>query len=217
MVLGHTEQQKQLCPVPVRRAEFPECTADCINAGGSHVDGTEPAMGGIIRRAEILCPETGQGLRLVAPGKEGQFLRIFTQRTQPFGGLVESFLPGNFLEFIGAARAGAQQGLFQPGRRHVLHDSGSALGAQHAPVDRMIAVAFNVTHLAIAQMHIDAAAAGTHVAGGLPHFLVHGRRCGDGPVPDAAGQMLWCGLAHAHKNSSSLPKCYLHRVGISNI
>jgi hypothetical protein len=37
----------------------------------------------------------------------------------------------------------------------------------------MLGIAVDVTHFAIAQMHTDAAAAGTHVAGGVFDFL-HG-------------------------------------------
>ena len=76
VVLGHAEQDEQLGPVPVRRAELPERAADRHDAGGRHVDRAEAAMRGIVRRAELLRPEAGQRLRLVAAGEEGELLRV---------------------------------------------------------------------------------------------------------------------------------------------
>jgi hypothetical protein len=54
----------------------------------------------------------------------------------------------------------------------MLHDPRRALAADHALVDRVVAVAVDVAHLGplprhVAQMHVDPAAAGAHVAGGL--------------------------------------------------
>src|SRR5690606_23607968 len=52
-------------------------------------------------------------------------------------------------------------------RRIVLHDPRGALGAEHALVHRVVAVSFDVADAAVLQAHVDAAAAGAHVAGGL--------------------------------------------------
>ena len=68
-------------------------------------------------------------------------------------------------------------GLSQPRRRVVLHDPGRALGAQHALVDRVRGVALDVADAAVLQPHLDAAAAGAHVAGGgLDLVAGRGRR-----------------------------------------
>ena len=76
MVLGDAEHDEELRPLPVRRAELPERAADRHDAGGRHVDRAEAAMRGIVRRAELLRPEAGQRLRLVAAGEEGELLRV---------------------------------------------------------------------------------------------------------------------------------------------
>ena len=76
MVLGDAEHHEQLGALPVGRAELPERAADGHDAGGRHVDRAEAAMRGIVRRAELLRPEAGQRLRLVAAGEEGELLRV---------------------------------------------------------------------------------------------------------------------------------------------
>ena len=49
----------------------------------------------------------------------------------------------------------------------MLHDAGRTLGTQHTFIHRVITIALNIANLAIAQMHIDAATAGAHIAGRL--------------------------------------------------
>jgi hypothetical protein len=62
-------------------------------------------------------------------------------------------------------------------RRVLLHDAGSALAADHTAVDRMVAVAFDVTDAAVLEMNFDPAAASAHVAGGALDLVGHpGRR-----------------------------------------
>src|SRR3546814_14571072 len=58
-----------------------------------------------------------------------------------------------------AAFADPLQRLGQPRRRIVVHDPGRTLGAEHALVDRVVAVALDVADPAVLQMHLDAAAA----------------------------------------------------------
>jgi hypothetical protein len=53
----------------------------------------------------------------------------------------------------------------------MLHDAGRTLGAQHTAVHGMIGIALDVAQLAITQMHLDAAAAGAHVTGGVLDFV----------------------------------------------
>ena len=53
----------------------------------------------------------------------------------------------------------------------MLHDAGRALGAQHAAIDRVVAVALDVADLAVLDVDVDAAAAGAHIAGGLAHLV----------------------------------------------
>ena len=56
----------------------------------------------------------------------------------------------------------------------MLHDAGRSLGAKNTLVHRMVTVALDITDLAIAHMHIDAATAGAHVACGLPDLVTNG-------------------------------------------
>ena len=72
MVLGHTEEDKQLGAVPVGLAEFPKRAANGVDAACGHVDRTEPTVSGIVRRAIGLRPPAGQRLALVTPGEKGQ-------------------------------------------------------------------------------------------------------------------------------------------------
>ena len=83
VVFGHPEHDEQLGAVPVRRAELPERAADGHDAGRRHVDRAEAAMGGIVGRAELLRPEPGQRLRLVAAGEEGELLRVVVRGPSP--------------------------------------------------------------------------------------------------------------------------------------
>src|SRR3546814_12264537 len=102
-------------------------------------------MGGVVRRAELARPPAGQGLRLVAPGEEGELARVAgTDLAEPFGGGAERLVPFDLLELAGAARADPLQRLGQPRRRVVRHDPGRALGAQDALVDRMLSAARDV-------------------------------------------------------------------------
>ena len=63
------------------------------------------------------------------------------------------------------------QRLLELGRRGLLHDAGGALAADHAAVDRVIAVALDVADAAVLEMHFDPAAAGAHVTGRTLHFV----------------------------------------------
>jgi hypothetical protein len=175
MVFGDPEHDEQLGPVPVRGAELPERAADGHDAGRSHVDRAEAAMRRIVRRAELLRPETGQRLRLITPREEGEFLRIgLTHPVQPADRDVQRFIPGNFAELAGPARPGSQQRRTQSRRRVVLHDASRALGAEHALVDRMVAIAFDVADLAVLDVNVDAATARAHIASRLANLVGDG-------------------------------------------
>ena len=176
MVLGDAEHHEQFGAIPVRRAEFPERAADRHDAGRRHVDRAEAAMRGIVGRAELLRPEAGQRLRLVAAGEEGELLGVgLAHAVEPADRDAERLVPRNLLEFARAARTDALQRRIEPGRRVVLHDAGRTLGAQHAAIDGMVAVALDVADLAVLDMDVDAAAAGAHIACGLAHFVRDGR------------------------------------------
>src|SRR3546814_4183775 len=115
----------------------------------------------------------------------------------PVGGDLQGFFPLDLAELALAAFAHAQQRLFQPRRRVVLHDPGRALGADHALVDRVRGVALDVAdHLvlapAVGEPHLDAAAAGAHVAGGGLD-LVPGRR-----------RQVQCWLVRSEEHTSEL-------------
>ncbi len=178
MILGDAEQQEIARVVPIGLAEFPERAADRVEPGGRHVDGAEAAMRRVIGRAELARPPAGQGLRLVASGEEGELARVAAaDGAEPLGGGGERFVPFDLAELAAAARADAAQGLGQSRRRILLHDAGRALGAHHAAVHGVIAVALDVADAAILEMHFDAATAGAHVAGGVGDPVRRGMRC----------------------------------------
>ena len=134
-------------------------------------------MGSVVGGAELAGPPTGQCLALIAAGEKGELLRIFGANfRQPRADDLQRLVPFDFLELPGPAFAGAPQRFRQPRRRIVLHDPGRSLAAQHAFVDRVILVALDIADLAVAQMDLDAAAAGTHVAGGGFGFVADFRR-----------------------------------------
>jgi len=114
--------------------------------------------------------------------KKSEFSGIArTHLTQPLGGERQRLVPFDLPEFAAPALTGAQQRFHQTGGRIMLHDAGRAFGAQHTAIDRVIAVTLDIADLRLAvfagaQMHIDAAAAGAHVAGGLSDVVGHMRR-----------------------------------------
>ena len=175
MVLGRAYHHEQLGAFQVRPAEFPERTADRVDHAGGHVHRTEAAVRGIIGRAELAREQAGQRLHLVAPREQRELLRVGgAQLAQPFGEDVESLFPADLLVFSGTAfRAGlAAQRLGQPRRGILLHDAGTALGADHAVVERMIRVAVYVAYLAVAQMDAYPASACAHIAGSVAHLVL---------------------------------------------
>src|SRR5258708_24125700 len=72
MIFGYAPQQEILGVVPVRRTELPERVADGVQAGDGHVHRAEATVRSPVRRAELLRPEAGQRLHLVASGEEGE-------------------------------------------------------------------------------------------------------------------------------------------------
>ena len=188
VVLGDAEEQEELRVLPVGGAELPEGGAEGVDAGGGHVDGAEAAVGGVVGGAELLGPPAGEGLGLVAAGEEGELFRVLgVQWREPVHGDAEGLVPGDLAELAGAAGAGAAERRAQAGGAEVLHDAGGALGAEHAAVDRVVAVAVDVFHFAVKEMHVDAAAAGAHVAGGLAHLVGDLRRGVEGVGRGQAG------------------------------
>ena len=172
VVLGDAEHHEVAREVPVGLTELPERAADGVQAGGRHVDRTETAVGCVVRRAELGGPERGQRLALVAAGEEGQFARVvLADIAQPLGGECQRLVPGNRLVLAAAARSDALERFGEPRRRQVLHDARGALAAQHALVDGVVGVPLDVTHLPVAHVHADTAAAGTHVTGGFVDFV----------------------------------------------
>ena len=129
-------------------------------------------MRGMVRGAELARPPAGQRLALVAPGKEGELLRIVRPDFfHPVGDDGQRFVPFDFFELARSALAGAAQRLGQPGRGIMLHDTGRTFAAQHTLVDRVILVALDIADFAFAQMHLDAAATRAHVTGGGLGFV----------------------------------------------
>ncbi len=180
VILGHAEEQEELGAVPVGLAELPERAADGIDTGRRHVDRAEAAVRRVVRRAEALRPVAREALALVAAGEERQLRRVgLAQRLHPRDREVERLVPADFLELARSARADTAQRRAQAGRRGVLHDPGAALGAKDATIDRVVAVAVDIGDFAVLQVHVDATAAGAHVAGRLPDLVRNRRRCVD--------------------------------------
>ena len=172
MVLGHAEQHEVARVIPVGIAELPERAAERIEPGGRHVHRAEAPVRRVVGRAELHGPPARQRLALVAAGEERELPGVgFAHVAQPLHGERGRLVPGNLLELARAARPNPQQRLPQPRGRVVLHDAGRALAAQHALVDRMIAVAVDVADLAVLQVHPNAATAGAHVTGGGLDFV----------------------------------------------
>jgi hypothetical protein len=118
-----------------------------------------------------------QRLHLVAAGEQCEFLGISgAQMRESLRHHAKRFFPGDGLEFASTALRTrlAPQRLRQTRGGILLHDAGSALGADHALIQRMFGIAFDIAHFTAAQRHLDAAAAGAHVAGGGFDFLVRG-------------------------------------------
>src|SRR5690606_29618660 len=120
--------------------------------------------GGVVGRAELLSPEAGQGLRLVPAREESELSGIARPHlAKPFRRGFQRLVPRNLAEFARAARACPDERRPQPRRRVVLHDAGGTLGAEHAAIDRMVAIALDIADLAVLEMDIDPATARAHV------------------------------------------------------
>ena len=178
MVLGGADHHEQLRPVEVGAAELPERPADRVDHPGRHVDRAEPAVRRVVGRAELAREEPGQRLHLVAAGEERELLRVGrADAAEALFEHPERLVPAHLDELAGAAfGAGlAHERLREPGGRVLLHDPRAALGADHAVVQRMVGIAFDVADFAVAQVDAYAAAARAHVACGVPG-LRHGAR-----------------------------------------
>ena len=171
MILGRADHEEQLGAVEVGPAEFPERAADGVDHPGGHVHRAKAAVGRVIGRAELAREQAGERLHLVAPGEQRELFRIGrAQMREPLFERREGFVPTDFDELAGTALGArlALERFGQPCRGVLLHDPRRALGADDPLVKRMIRIAFDVTHLAVTQVHADAAPACAHVArGGL--------------------------------------------------
>ncbi|MCY1365419.1 hypothetical protein D9M69_522640 [compost metagenome] len=124
----------------------------------------------VVGGAELARKQAGQGLHLVAPGEQGELFGVGgADLLQPLLQHREGGFPLDLDKLAVAAFAAglAQQRLGETGRRVLLHDARRTLGADHALVQRVLGIALDVAHLAVAQVHPDAAAAGAHVTGGV--------------------------------------------------
>src|SRR5258708_15613145 len=143
----------------------------------------DPAVRGPVRRAELLRPEPRDRLHLVASGEERELRRVGrADLREPPGEDFERLLPFDLDEISDAALAPgpAHQGFGEARRRVLLHDAGRALGAEHALVHRMVAIALDEADLAVLDRHLDPAATRAHVAGRELRFLPRVVFVGDG-------------------------------------
>ena len=84
------------------------------------------------------------------PVKKASFFGIVrADRRQPLDGGCDRLVPLDFAELAGAALADPHQRLAQLRRGVLLHDAGRALAADHAAVDRVVAVALDVADAAV--------------------------------------------------------------------
>ena len=159
-------------------------------------------MGCVIRRAKLACKQAGQGLHLIAAGEEGKLFGISGANLgEALGQQLKSLFPSDHVKLTRTALAAtlAQQGLRQARGRDLLHDARRALGADYALIERVLWVAIDIAHLgaivALAQMHTNAAATSTHVAGGALDLGIDcGRRRGQRVVQRFAREELEHGL-----------------------
>ncbi len=186
MVFRRANHKEQLGTLQVGATKLPERAADGVNHARRHVDRAETAVRRVVRRTKLARKQAGQRLHLVASGEQGKFFRVSgTQMAQPAFHHAKGFIPGNRLILIRPALGAdlALQRLRQARRRILLHDARRAFGTQNPLVQGVVGIAFDVAHLAIAQMHPNATTAGAHVTGGSFNF--GGRiwiRRGDGVV-----------------------------------
>jgi len=168
MILGRADHEEQLRTIQIGAAELPERAAHRVDHARRHVRRAEAAMRRIVGRAELLREQARQRLHLVASGEEREFFGVCRpQMGETLFEHVERDVPRDGLELRAAAWRVllAQQRLREARGRVLLHDARRALRADHALVERMLRIAVDVAHLAIAQMHADAASARAHVAG----------------------------------------------------
>src|SRR6516162_6683372 len=174
MILGNAEHHKEASARPIRFAELPKAAAESVHPGCRHIDRAEPAMRGEVRGPKLSRPITGQRLALIAAGEEGEFLRVaLTDCRQPADSGCDRLLPFDFAELTGATFADPSKRLSQLRRGVLLHDAGRALAADHAPVDRVVAVTFDVADAAVLEVNFDPATAGTHIASGAFDLVRH--------------------------------------------
>ena len=177
VVLCDTEDHEHLGAVPVGLAKFPEGTAHGIDTSSGHIDRAEAAVCGIVGRAEGLRPERCEALRLVASCKEGElFGGVLAQRAQPAFGEAVGFVPADLFKLTGATWPDPFHRSTQARGRIMLHDARRAFGAEHTLVYRVIFVALDILYLAVLHMHVNPAAAGTHVASGFADLVGDMRR-----------------------------------------
>ena len=113
MIFGNTEHHEIFGVIPVRFAEFPESTADCIETGSCHIDRTEATVSGKIGGAKLGCPPAGQALALVPACEKGQLARVTGAHVaQPLCRQFKRFIPFNFLKLTAAALATLFKGFF---------------------------------------------------------------------------------------------------------
>src|SRR5690606_20183182 len=125
VIFGDTEEHEILGVFPVRIAKLPECSTKGVEACCGHVDRTEASVGSKVGCAELLGKPAGQGLRLVAAGKESKLPGIgLANIAEPLGCQLKGFIPADFLEFPRSPRADAQHWRLKARRRIVLHDTG---------------------------------------------------------------------------------------------
>ena len=167
----------------VGAAELPERAADGVDHARGHVHRAEAAVRGVVRRAELAREQAGERLHLVAPGEERELLRVAWRGSSPrrFSRIANASSQeiGSNSPAPRSAPGLRLSGPREARRRVLLHDAARALGADHALVERVLGIAVDVAHLAVAQVHADAAAARAHVARGgldLGARRAHGRR-----------------------------------------
>ena len=99
----------------------------------------------------------------------------------------------------------AHQRFGEPGRRVLLHDACRALGAEHALVHRMVAIALDEADLAFFERYLDPAATRTHVTGRELRLLLRVVFARDGAAHEIAERVKGCTGEKARQSRPQLP------------
>ena len=153
MVFCRAKHYEQFGALQIRPAEFPKRAANGVNHPGRHVHRAKAAVRSVVGRTELPREQASKRLHLIASGEQREFFGVGRpQVCKPLFHHTKGFVPANRLE-LGVTALGARlspQRLRQPRGGVLLHDARCTLGTNHALIQRVIGIAFDITHFTIA-------------------------------------------------------------------